>query len=106
LIIQTCQNNTFTGYFNWYEAGKKETYLGREYFKGRYDEQKRQVLIKGTRLEQDSGDLVRGKYRAGVSDDRITLTDGTMSSIGIWGVLEKILSIKGTWEAEWVKDEW
>jgi tetratricopeptide (TPR) repeat protein len=108
LIIQTCKNNVFTGYFNWYD--EKENYMGREYFKGRYDEQKRQVLIKGTRLEQkNSLNLVRGKYRARVSrvsDDRIKLTDGTMSSIGIWGILEKILSMKDTWEAEWVKDEW
>jgi hypothetical protein len=90
LVVQTYRNNAFIGYFDWY-SGINETYRGREYFEGTYNELRQRVIIRGTRLENAAG-LAKGVYQARVSDDGMKLTDGE------WGE-----GVPGTWQAEWVK---
>lgn len=92
LIIENYRNNTFTGYFDWY-SGANETYRGREYYNGEYNELRHRVMLRGSRLERASG-LGLGSYQARVSNDGMKFLTGSWAE-----------GVPGEWEAEWIKDK-
>jgi TolB-like protein len=91
LVIQSYRNSAFIGYFDWY-SGVNETYRGREYFEGSYNELRQLVILRGTRLERAPG-LGLGVYQARLTGDGMKLANGSWAE-----------GVPGTWEAEWIKE--
>ena len=82
----------YRGYIIW--SSPDDDSAGRENFTGIFDRRTGKLVLKGTSLKIDSGDLAMGVYTGFVNRKGRQIRRGSWDGVNI---------VKGKWSAEWLK---
>jgi hypothetical protein len=82
----------YRGYIVWSSPDDESS--GREYFTGTFDRRTGKLVLKGTSLKIESGDLALGIYTGFVNGKGRRISRGSWDGVDV---------VKGKWSANWLK---
>ncbi|CAN5630127.1 hypothetical protein BH20ACI4_BH20ACI4_34680 [soil metagenome] len=82
----------YKGYIVWSSPDDESS--GREYFTGTFDRRTGKLVLKGTSLKIESGDLALGIYTGFVNQKGRQISRGSWDGVDV---------VKGKWSAKWLK---